>query len=64
MAEILLKFSFAVESGHFYHFIGPFVDSQQSTYMSQNLKAFRRDEFKKQNTDVEEPTKHRNITLF
>lgn len=53
--EILLKFSFAQDTVHFYHFIGPYVDGQRSTPIWQYLKAFRTDELKKQKMDAEEP---------
>lgn len=53
--EILFKFRFAEDTAHFYHFIGPFTDGQRSIHTWQNLKAFRKDELKKQKMDAEEP---------
>lgn len=53
--EILLKFSFARDTVHFYHFIGPYVDGQRSTPIWQYLKAFRIDKLKKQKMDAEQP---------
>lgn len=53
--EILFKFSFAEDTVHLYHFIGPFIDGQRSTHIWQNLKAFRIDELKKGKMDAGEP---------